>query len=339
MPSADPPRFWLRFEHEASHCPACGSSSIELLDVFKIPRDAKGRRVAFVTVCRGCGVIFANPLPTDAELRSHYAADGDATYAAARQRIASRQASEQRAPAAQDERELLLDSISTHVPVRRPRSGAKALDFGCGDGKYLDLLQDAGWETYGIEPSTDAAFTRHRRLDVPPQDQSFDFAMLHHVLEHVTRPLAVLRDIAVALRADAVLFLSVPRLDTLPEHRDFKYCLDGRNHVMAFTEASLRGLLARSGFRRAVTVESPELDALLTGGTRLRLRIAAWRGTPDTEGSRAAYPDAVRALRAYRRGQNGMLSCVSSMVPVRMRGAFLDRAIERRAQERRRARA
>lgn len=337
MPSAEPARFWLRFENEASHCPACGSSALALLDAFKIPRDAKGRRVAFVTACRACGVVFANPLPTDDELRSHYSADGEGTYAAARKRIATRQAAKMPPPAL-DERSLLLDALSSYLPVRQPRHGTKVLDFGCGDGKYLDVLQDAGWETYGIEPSTDAAFSRHVRLDAPPQDRTFDFVMLHHVLEHMTHPLNVLRQIAGALRVDGVAFLSVPRLDALDDHGDFKYCLDGRNHVVAFTEASLRYLLALAGFKKAVTIESPELDAMLTGGKRLRLRMAAWRGATENAAVGEPYRDAARVFQRYGRRCDGMRWYVRHMVPVRARGAFLDRAIERRAQERRRAR-
>jgi SAM-dependent methyltransferase len=307
-----------------------------LLDVFKIPRDARGRRVAFVTACRTCGVVFANPLPTDAELRSHYSADGDGTYAAARKRIATRQAAETRT-AARDERALLFDALSSHFAVRQPRGGAKVLDFGCGDGKYLDVLQDVGWETFGIEPSTDAAFTRHTRLVDPPQDGTFDFAMLHHVLEHVTRSLHVLRQIAGALRADGVLFLSVPRLDTLPDHGDFKYCLDGRNHVVAFTEAALRHLLAAAGFGRADVVESAELDGTLTGGKRLRLRMIASKAGHYVRTS-DPYREALRALGRYGRQRDGPLWYVRCMVPVRARGALLDRAVEWRAQERRRAR-
>jgi len=346
LPSAKPARFWLRLDHEASHCPACESPRLVLRDVFKIPRDARGRRIAFVTVCRECGLAFANPLPTEADLRRHYSKDGGGdSYAAARRRRTATMAD--RPARVRDERDVLFDALAPHVPVRRPPPGARVLDFGCGDGKYLDLLQDAGWETYGIEPSTDAAFSRHARLDAPLQDRTFDFAMLHHVLEHVTHPLTVLRQIAGALRAGGVLFLSVPRLDTLADHGDFKYCLDGRNHVVAFTEASLRYLLTRAGFTGTVIVESPALDAMLTGGKPLRLRMVAWCGPAEAGHcgpanaagpSGAAYREAVRALHRYGRRRDSMLWYLRCMVPVRTRGAFLDRAVERRARERRRAR-
>ena len=337
MPSARPPRFWLRLDHEASLCPACDSPRLALHDVFKIPRDARGRRVAFFTVCRDCGLAFANPLPTDAELRRHYSEDGGAdSYAAARRRRTARSAD--RPARTRDEREVLFDALASHAPVRQPPPGARVLDFGCGDGKYLDVLQDAGWATYGIEPSIDVAFARHHRLDAAPDDGSFDLVLLHHVLEHVSRPLAVLRATAAALRVDGVLFLSVPRLDTLADHGDYKYCLDGRNHVMAFTAASLRFLLARAGFAGVITIEMPQLDALLTSGKPSRLRMAARRGVSPHVVPGAPYAAAVGALDRYRRRRDGLLWYARRAVPVRVRGAFLDRAIERRAQERRRAR-
>lgn len=76
MPSASPPVLWLRLENEASACPGCASSRIALLDVFKIARDSRGRRVAFLTGCRDCGLRFANPLPTRQQLERQYAPDG-----------------------------------------------------------------------------------------------------------------------------------------------------------------------------------------------------------------------------------------------------------------------
>ena len=58
--------------------------------------------------------------------------------------------------------DLVLDALAPFVPIDDAACGAKVLDFGCGDGKFLDRLQERGWDTSGIEPSTDVAFLRHR---------------------------------------------------------------------------------------------------------------------------------------------------------------------------------
>ncbi len=145
-------------------------------------------------------------------------------------------------------RDTLLQALQPHVNVLSRPAGARALDVGCGDGKFLNGLQDLGWDTYGIEPSSSVAFLRHHRLESPPQDGSFDLVVLHHVLEHVIEPLALLRAVSATLRDGGGLFVSVPRLDTLAQHGDFRYCINGRNHPLAFSETCLRGLLARAGF-------------------------------------------------------------------------------------------
>jgi SAM-dependent methyltransferase len=335
LKSGEPPLLWLRFEHEAQQCPACGSPELSQLDVFKISRDAQGRRVSFVTGCRGCGLLFANPLPTRADLDALYAEDGK--WVEGRKTRATKSIPK---PATQrDPRDVLLEALAPYVPVTAPPPGARVLDFGCGDGKFLDRLQRWGWETHGIEPSTTAAFARHGRLERPPQDGSFDFVILHHVLEHVIEPFDILRELAASLRPGGVLFAGVPRVDTLPDHGDFKYCLDGRHHIMCLSDACLRGLMARSGLETIARLDARELDAELTAGKPRRLRLVAKRTD-----ARLPLPDAplrqgAGAVRRFARNRDGLAGMLGGLLPVRMRGALLDRSIERRARERRRARA
>jgi SAM-dependent methyltransferase len=306
-----------------------------LLDAFKIPRDSRGRRVAFLGGCRECGLLFANPLPTKEDLARRYSPGG--SYVEARKALAAKPPA--REAGARDPRDLLLEALTPYVPVHAPSRGAKVLDFGCGDGKFLNRLQNAGWETYGVEPSTSAAFARHRRLDRPPQDGSFDFAILHHVLEHVTDPLDILRQLAGALREGGVLFIGVPRFDALPQHGDFKYCLDGRNHLICLSESCLVGLLGRVGLTMTARLDSRELDEAITQGRPLRLRLVATRTAAG-----AAQPDeplraAIRTWRLYRTLHGTSVDVLGQALPVRLRGALLDQAIERRARARRRARA
>jgi len=334
MSSASPPLLWLRFEQEASACPGCASPRIALLDVFKIPRDARGRRVAFLTGCHDCGLLFANPLPTRGQLERQYSHGG--AWAATRKARARKPPT--RPAGARDPRDVLLEALSPYVPVQTPPTGAKVLDFGCGEGKFLDRLQNAGWETYGVEPSTSVAFARHHRLDRPPQDGSFDFAILHHVLEHVTEPLAILRQLAGAMREGGVLFVGVPRLDTLPQHGDVKYCLDGRHHLICLSHACLVGLLGRAGFMTTARLDAPALDEAITHGKPLRLRLVATRTAAPVLPPDAPLAPAVEALAAYAWARGGLAAWVHRALPVRMRGALLDRTVERRARARRRAR-
>jgi SAM-dependent methyltransferase len=225
-------------------------------------------------------------------------------------------------------RDLLLQAMAPYVPVHEPPPSAKVLDFGCGDGKFLNRLQDAGWATYGIEPSTAVAFLRHRRLIAPPQDGSFDFVFLHHVLEHISDPLGVLRQLAGTLREGGVLFVGVPRLDTLPDHQDLKYCIDGHKHLMCFSELCLTGLLARAGLAVTASLHARELDDALTEGKPLRLRLMATRTATPPPLPAAPLAPALNALRRYASVTGGFTGSALRRLPVRMRAASMDRARE-----------
>jgi SAM-dependent methyltransferase len=193
----------------------------------------------------------------------------------------------------------------------------------------LNPLRDAGWETYGIEPSTSVAFTRHRRLAEPPPDGRFDFVILHHVLEHVRDPLDILRQLGAATREGGKLFISLPGLDALPVHGNFRYCLDGRKHLMCFSEACLATLLARAGFEISARLQSPELDLALTDGQPLRLRLVATRTSQPSAPPVEPLAAAARALTQYARMRSPVGARLRGVVPVRLRAGLMNRARER----------
>jgi len=339
------PRWWLRLAHEVSACPGCASSRITLLDVFSIPRTPERRRVAFIGGCYACGLLFANPLPADEQLQRYYSEEGPWAGLRAERNSGVEAANVRRRgwkkprPKASlpPRARSLFNALAPYVPVYAPPPGAKVLDFGCGDGKFLNRLQDYGWETYGIEPSTHAAFPRHGQLISPPQDGTFDFVFLNHVLEHVTTPLDLLRQLAGSLREGGVLFVSVPRVDTLPQHGDLKYCLSGARHVVCFSETCLKGLLARAGFATAGRLDAKELDAAFTEGKPLRLRLVAVRTRRPGPVPDSPLAPAREALARHARARESLTARVRRLLPVRLRGALLGRAADRRVRDRKRA--
>ena len=280
--------------------------------------------MAFISGCHACGVLFVNPLPTTSQLERYYSEEG--TWA-------SRQAGRVKAipgtvpgPRRPDR---LLSALERHAPQLATPVG-RVLDFGCGDGKFLNRMKARGWTTYGIEPSTDAAFRKHQRLTEVPQDRSFDFVVLNHVLEHLLDPLATLQRLAGSLRDGGLLFVSTPRLDTLPEHRDLKYCLSGHRHVMSFSEVCLRGLLARAGFDTIARVDAPELDAAFTAGKPLRLRLVAARSATPPALPARPLAAARHALAGYAAAEQGVAGRLRWCVPARFRAALIEAKMNER---------
>ena len=334
--SARAARYWLRFDDEASACPACASPRIVPVDEFAIPQDARRRRVRFISGCRDCGVLFSNPQPLPEQLAAFYSEGGEwATRHAERLRWLETK-SRQNPPRKKrlvggGKRDVLFDAIAPYAPVHAPPSGASALDVGCGDGKMLDWLKRHGWETYGIEPSMDVAFIRHQRLSSPPQDHRFGFIILNHVLEHIGDPLGLLHQISGALRDDGVLFISVPGIDGLPEHGDLRYCVNGNNHPLCFSETCLRGLLARAGLAAIARLDSQALDNAFTKGSPLRLRLLAARTARAPVLPDRPLNSAVRALALHARRHGGLRERVHRLLPVRMRAALTVRSRGRKA--------
>ena len=311
-------RWWLRFEKEVSACPACRSARIRMLDVFSIPRTPERRRLAFISGCEACGVLFVNPLPTAAELQQFYSKHG--TWA---ERQSERVKEPKNTAPGPRRLDRLLSALERYVP-RLASGPGRVLDFGCGDGKLLNRMRVRGWDTYGIEPSTDAAFRRHRRLIDAPDDRSFDLVAMNHVLEHLIDPLDTLHRLAGSLRDGGILFISTPRLDTLPQHRDLKYCLSGHRHVVSFSETCLRGLLARAGFDTIGRIDAQELDDVFTAGQPLRLRLVAARTTHPPALPARPLSAALRALAGYAAAEHGVAGRMRWYLPVRFRAALIE---------------
>jgi SAM-dependent methyltransferase len=249
--------------HQIISCPACDSHLVGVVDAW--PMGAKRQALA----CQDCGLLFVHPQPGTEALTAQYAREG--SY---REKRAGRVSNAQ--TKTKGGAPIMLAALDRHFAASRPSAGARVLDFGCGTGTWLNTFQDHGWETFGIDPSTDAAFVRHQRLAAVPSEPQFDFVIVYQVLEHLGRPLDILRDLARSLRPGGHCLVSVPRVDTIDIHRDVKYCLQPRTHIVAFTEACLSGLLARAGLGVVEALHS--LTTTLDKGRPTKLRLLARKG-------------------------------------------------------------
>jgi SAM-dependent methyltransferase len=266
---------------QPSECPACASHQLRIIEEWKL----SGNRAQAVS-CSDCGLLFAYPQPPPEELQAYYGPGGGW------QALRPEQSSSGTQAWANTPVPVILDALDQYVSVNQPAVNARVLDFGCGPGNWLNALQDRGWDTYGVEPSSDAAFARHKRLLTIPTEPQFDLVVAFHVLEHLPRPLETLRELRRAIVPGGHCFISVPRIDTLAVHRQVDYCLHPRHHIVAFTEACLRGLLARSGLQ--VVASFHMLDDRVSKGLPLRLRLLARRTAtpplPDADAASALKP-------------------------------------------------
>lgn len=292
-------RFWLA-EVGATvlpplQCPGCGSwrQVRRLASCSGAVGASPLRQRPYATGCPTCGLLYVSPRPPAAHFVSLYGEEGE--WAATHQRESTLTVSARLA--------ALVDQATG---FKSPAPDSQVLDFGCGHGRWLNTFAAAGWKTYGIDPSLKSAFERHTELTEIGCEERFSFVILSHVLEHVTNPGEILRALGRATRRGGWIYLAVPGLDGLPDHRDWQYMLSA-THVAAFSLACLTELLARAGFERPIVIHVPR-DAKAP----FRLRLIARKGEP---GPRLITPlePALTALRgagllraaAGRVGQTG----------------------------------
>jgi SAM-dependent methyltransferase len=138
--------------------------------------------------------------------------------------------------------------------------GGRALDIGCGNGRFMDRIQRHGWDVIGVDTSLAAAAAARESFgitvhvgtveDAPIDDGSLDFVHMSHVIEHLPQPVATLRRVALVLRPGGRLYVETPNIDSLAFRwtREYWFALDAPRHLWLFGPATLRRALAECGF-------------------------------------------------------------------------------------------
>jgi SAM-dependent methyltransferase len=135
--------------------------------------------------------------------------------------------------------------------------GKKLIEIGCGRGEYLQLLQSAGVEAYGMEYGADSVRQCVAAgLDVTPgyidsaeyvlEHAPFDAFAVLNFMEHWPDPGASLRGIANNLVEDGIGLVEVPNLDMILKNNLFTEFIS--DHILYFTRESLVTMLQLNGF-------------------------------------------------------------------------------------------
>lgn len=239
---------------EYVNCNLCGLDDTQVLfrkrDKFGIVEDEFN-----VVECRGCGLLYVNPRPTEAEIGKFYSE----TYSWKETLEAdSFFAKWVRSLERGYRYHLLTDEVSKVIKFTGKRSG-NVLDIGCGTGDRLDVFRGKGFETYGVETSDSADYAKeHLKLNVTKgdlfaakfPDHFFEIVTLYNVLEHTHSPVRVCEEVRKILKSDGVLVIQIPNRDSL-QYRIFKKrwaAFDVPRDLYYFSIESLSLLLPKSGF-------------------------------------------------------------------------------------------
>jgi 2-polyprenyl-3-methyl-5-hydroxy-6-metoxy-1,4-benzoquinol methylase len=254
-------------ELESSGCPlGCAPDDVHVLESRDRLNGLPGR--FRIVRCRGCGLMRTDPRPTPAsigfyypETYSPYLVDGPPARPA-KPRAGWKRAIDRIAGA----------GASSHdVP---PLSPGRLLEIGCSGGAYLEEMRSRGWQVEGVEFSAHAAAIaqgRGLRVHVGALESigalsgPFDLIAGWMVLEHLHRPVEVLRMLRGVAHERTWLALSVPDAAAL-QFRVFGpalYSLHLPNHLYHFTSETLVRVLAAGGWRLQRTIHQQNPNDLL----------------------------------------------------------------------------
>ncbi len=248
---ADPRRRGAEIEVPVA-CLLCGGARLQALMHVVYGRSREAPRWDYHVVrCARCGLLFRHPGIRPERLGELYSSGKYARFLAGkytRKRIRRYRV-----------------TMEPFGRLFRKGRGRRLLDFGCGNGLFLDIAHRRGFDCYGVDLAADAIDVARQKpsgqqayhgrpMDIPQLAAGgFDVITMWSVLAHLAQPVDDLTMLRTLLAPDGVLLLLTVNAGSLK----LKHDLDAwggftANHLAFFAPDTLRSLLRRAGFRSVV---------------------------------------------------------------------------------------
>ncbi len=217
--------------------------------------------------CGDCGLLFLNPCPDQQALGRYYPPKEYYSYSDS-EKIEAEPLSGRRKVLFYLKHPLkALNTLIYSKVVGQNRDievfkGARVLDIGCGDGRYLLQKREKGAQCYGVDIGEEGlAELKKKAPDIQLHcgdlwetrwpNASFDLINLCHVLEHVKDIDKLLPEIRRLLKPGGRLRIQVPNAASLTAKLfgPFWIGLDTPRHVYVFSRKNLSRYLNESGFK------------------------------------------------------------------------------------------
>jgi len=202
--------------------------------------------------CKKCNHHYINPLPSNEFLQVLYKGIGNYGEFDSKPGLAFRV-------------KRYLDKISFKKFVRNDLKELRFLDVGCSPGAMMDIVSNYYTEFKvldGIEISEEAAFVPKKKgynvfvgiaEEIKLEQNYYDLIYMQQVIEHLTEPIKVIKNLYNSLRTGGKLVIETPGLFTW----DYKLFKKGSweayhipRHLNIWTEEGMYKLLKNSGFNK-----------------------------------------------------------------------------------------
>lgn len=183
-----------------------------------------------IAKCKNCNLIFSNPQPIPKNIHDHYGVLPE-NYWKEEYFIL--------------EDTYFKDEIDTVKNLIKIDSKSKALDIGAGVGKCMIALNNAGFDTFGIEPSEPFYSRAIGKMEIDNSklkmgsieeaqypSNEFDFITFGAVLEHLYNPSEAIEKAVKWLKPGGVIHIEVPSSNWLiSKIINFSYKIQGLDYV------------------------------------------------------------------------------------------------------------
>ena len=270
---------------ETIGCSLCGDQRMRPLFHAHDRKRKRPRWNYHVVRCESCGFLYRHPGIQPEHLGNLYSSGKYAQflgghYTAKRKR----------------RYRLALDAFE---PLFEDGGGRRLLDFGCGNGLFMEMAHERGFDVHGVDLAADAVEVARQRpgcekafhgspMDVPEiAAGGFDVITMWSVLAHLPRPVEDLSMLRGLLAPDGVLLILTINANSLLLKRQLDaWGAFTPNHLKFFAPSTLQLLLQRAGFA-AVAFSTMYGDAFEVGRTRLSPREQKRRRRAVERGNRA----------------------------------------------------
>ena len=240
-------------------CPICKSEQIGPYAM----KYQKGFPHNSRTICKSCGIVFANPVADEQELNAfykNYYDKGNFGNLQYKQKTISQFENIQKA--------TIQELLQLDRNVKYYTGEGNYLDVGFGLGFHLYIAQKLGYQVYGTELDKDcidfvqpyilsAQLYNGDLLSAKYENNQFDIINICHVIEHLIDPNSYLLELNRIVKNEGLIIVSTPNIGALAyqlfrivNFLGFKIPLivDGLEHTVIFNQKNLRTVIENHGF-------------------------------------------------------------------------------------------
>jgi len=215
------------------------------------------------TICKSCGIVFANPVADEQELNAfykNYYDKGNFGNLQYKQKTISQFENIQKA--------TIQELLKLDRNVKYYTGEGNYLDVGFGLGFHLYIAQKLGYHVYGTELDKDcidfvqpyllaAQLYNGDLLSAKYENNQFNIINICHVIEHLIDPNSYLLELNRIVKNEGLIIVSTPNIGALAyqlfrivNFLGFKIPLivDGLEHTVIFNQKNLRTVIENHGF-------------------------------------------------------------------------------------------